>query len=103
MSVGAHDFPGVFVHEARPIWTLQFNDDGSYVFRVNDVADATGTYTVNGELYTEDTDYAPCSQARVATYRYRCDDGRLVFQLRGEDHCTERRASLDGVTWIRRE
>lgn len=104
MNTEANDFPtGVFVHETRPIWTLQFNDDGSYVFRVNDVVDATGTYTINGDQYTEATDYLPCRQARAATYRYSYDHGRLVFYLVGEDNCAERRASLDGVTWLRRE
>jgi len=34
MKADANDFPtGVFVHENRPSWTLQFSDDGSYVFR----------------------------------------------------------------------
>lgn len=104
MNASTNDFPtGVFAHETRPSWTLQFNDDGSYVFRVDDVVDATGTYTISGDQYTEDTDYLPCRQARTATYRYCHEHGRLVFYLVGEDNCAERRASLDGVTWIRRE
>ncbi len=40
-------FPmGVFVHEACKDWTLQYNEDGSYIFRVNDQVDAIGTYTI---------------------------------------------------------
>jgi hypothetical protein len=104
MNVEANEFPtGVFVHETRRDWTLQFNDDGSYAFRVNDLVDATGTYVINGNQYTEDTDYLPCRQTRTATYTWAYDGSRLTFHLAGEDNCAERRGSLDGVTWIKQE
>jgi hypothetical protein len=104
MNTPANLFPtGIFVHETRPIWTLQFNADGTYVFRVNGVLDASGTYSIDGDRYTEDTDYLPCRDARIASYTYAYESGRLVFHLVGEDNCAERRASLNGVTWIRQE
>ena len=82
---------GVFVHETRRDWTLQLNDDGSYVVRGNDRVDAIGTYIIDGDRYTEDTDYLPCRQARTATYTWAYDGRRLTFRLAGEDHCAERR------------
>ena len=54
MNVEENEFPtGIFVHETRQILTLQFNDDGSYIVRVNDLVDATGTYAINGNQYTD--------------------------------------------------
>ena len=97
-------FPtGVLVHETRSNLTIQFNDDGRYVVRVNDLVDATGTYTIRGNQYTEDTDYPPCKNARTATYTWAFDGRNLTFQLVGEDDCTVRRRSLDGVTWVVQE
>ena len=95
-------FPtGIFVHETRKDWTLQYYDDGSYIFRVNGQVDAIGTYTIQDNLYTEDTEYLPCSDAPKATYAWTFDGQGLVFHLVGEDLCDARRQSLDGVTWIR--
>jgi dipeptidyl aminopeptidase/acylaminoacyl peptidase len=98
------EFPvGVFVHEENGSWELQFNDDGTYLFFVDGVVDATGSYSTVGDLYIETTDYAPCRHARTATYRWTYDGRRLAFQLVGEDGCSPRRSSLDGVSWIRRQ
>lgn len=98
-----NEFPaGVFVYESRQNLTLQFNDDGSYIVREDNIVDATGTYRINGNQYTEDTDYLPCRHARTATYTWAFDGRRLTFELVGEDNCTERRESLDGVTWIKK-
>jgi hypothetical protein len=97
------EFPtGVFVHEANESWELQFNDAGTYLFFADGVVDATGNYSITGDLYIETTDYAPCRQARTATYRWTFDGRRLTFHLVGEDHCSPRRNSLDGASWIRR-
>ncbi len=104
MNVEENEFPtGICVHGTRQNLTLQFNDDRSYIVRVNDLVDATGTYAINGNQYTEDTDYLPCRHARTAAYTWTYDGRRLTFQLAGEDNCTERRESLDGVTWIKQE
>ena len=98
------EFPaGVFVHEGNGSWELQFNDDGTYLFFANGAVDATGSYSIAGDLYIETTDYAPCRHARTATYRWAFDGWRLAFQLVGEDGCSPRRSSLDGVSWIRRQ
>ncbi len=97
-------FPmGVFVHEACKDWTLQYNEDGSYIFRVNDQVDAIGTYTIQNNLYTEDTEYLPCNQARTATYTWTYDGQGLTFHLVGEDHCSARKQSLDGVMWVKQK
>lgn len=97
-------FPtGVFVHQTEPSWVLQFNDDGTYLFFAHGVVDATGLYSIAGDLYIETTDYVPCRHARTATYRWAFDGRRLAFQLVGEDDCSPRRNSLDGVSWIRRQ
>jgi hypothetical protein len=97
------EFPtGVFVHAANASWELQFNDDGTYLFFVDDVVDATGIYSISGDLYIDTTDHAPCKHARNATYRWTLDGLRLTFQLVGKEHCSPRRNRLDGTSWIRR-
>ena len=104
MNVAAKRFPtGVLVHETRPNVTLQFNDDGSYIVRVNGLVDATGTYAIHSRQYTGNTDYLPCKHARTATYTWTFDGKRLTYQLAGGDNCTVRRKSLDGVAWIMQE
>jgi hypothetical protein len=104
VSLRRDKFPtGVFVHERNESWVLQFNDDGTYLFFVNGVVDATGIYSTAGDLYIETTDYVPCRHARTATYRWAFDGRRLSFQLAGEDDCSPRRNSLDGVSWIGRQ
>ena len=103
MNAQGQHFPtGAFVHETRPDWVLQFHEDGRYTFLAGGEVDATGTYSVEGNLYTEDTDYLPCRDARIASYTWTFDGERLVFRLVGEDGCKERRNSLDGVAWVRR-
>jgi hypothetical protein len=91
----------VFVHEIWKEYTLQYNQDGSFIFRVNDQVDATSFYTIHDNLYTESTEYLPCSQAREATYTWTFVGQRLTFHLIGEDNCIARKQSLDGVTWIK--
>jgi hypothetical protein len=103
MRLTQDQFPtGTFVHKTNESWMLQFNDDGTYLFLVNGAVDATGIYSIAGDLYIETTDYAPCRHAKTATYRWAYDGRRLTFQLVGGDDCSPRQSSLDGVSWIRR-
>lgn len=102
MNGEENEFPnGEFVHGSRRNLTFQLYDDGSCIVRVNGLVDAVGTYVINGNQYTEDTDYLPCKHARTAANTWAYDGKRLTFQLASEDDCTERRECLDGVTWIR--
>ena len=97
----ANVFPtGIFTHPNHTNWKLQFNADGSYLFLVNDQVDATGTYSIQDNLYTEETEFAPCKDARTASYTWEFDGKNLTFHLVGEDQCTDRRESLDGIPWI---
>jgi len=94
-------FPsGIFVQKNHANWKLQFNADGSYVFLVNDQVDATGTYSIRDNLYTEETEFAPCKDACTASYTWEFDGKNLTFHLVGEDLCKDRRESLDGIPWI---
>jgi hypothetical protein len=52
-------------------------------------------------MYTDDTEYLPCKDARLATYSWEFDGKGLTFHLVGEDLCKDRRESLDGVAWIK--
>jgi hypothetical protein len=95
-------FPtGKFVHPSNANWTLQYNDDGTYIFLVDDRVDATGTFRTQDNMYTDDTEYLPCKDARLATYSWEFDGKGLTFHLVGEDLCKDRRESLDGVAWIK--
>jgi hypothetical protein len=90
-------FPtGRFVNDDGSYKVMRFSPDGTYVFNIAGFA-VQGTYTVDGDLYTELTnDVQPLSAA--ATYRWSFDDGELTFELVGEDTDPARRAMYTGPT-----
>ncbi len=98
-------FPtGTFVHERNKNWAFQFNEDGSwlYFFGSLEIPEVEGTYSVDGNLYTE-TSVSDPSCPFPATYTWTYDSQNLAFQLFGEDLCGPRRGAYDGQTYIKSE
>lgn len=114
-SAGSTEFPiGTFIHENHQQfvqenqphrnWAFQFNEDGTWAFFHGDieVPAVSGTYTVDGNLYTEaSSDYEECPFP--ATYAWNFDGEKLTFALQGEDDCSHRRVSYDGQAYVKSE
>ncbi len=98
-------FPnGVFTQEkTKSELNMQFNKDGSYIVYEEGIQVATGTYTIDGDLYLDDVDYASCKYAKTATYQWSFDGEKLKFILIGEDRCFVRHQDMDGFSWIKQE
>jgi hypothetical protein len=59
------------------------------------------TFSVNGDLFTETTfDYAGGAQT-PATYYWTFDDGRLSFELWGDDPRPSRQSAYTILTWTK--
>ena len=109
-SSNSTEFPtGSFVYEDwdRAAWAFQFNEDGTWAWFAGDmeVPTVTGTYSVDGNLYTE-TSSDPSSDHACpspATYRWNFDGQNLSFALHGQDNCSGRRMVYDGRTYVRSE
>lgn len=98
------EFPtGIFMQATKNEMTLQIDEDGSYIVRLNGLVDATGSYTINGNQYTDDTNYGPCRDVRIATYTWTYVGTWLTFEVVGEDECGERNNDMNGMTWIKKD
>jgi hypothetical protein len=101
----ASAFPtGTFVHEHHKDWAFQFNEDGTWLYFFGNlkVPEVKGTYSVDGDLYTETS----CSDPACpfpATYKWTYDGQNLTFQLVGGDQCGPRRSAYDGQTYVKSE
>jgi hypothetical protein len=92
------------VHENQD-WAFQFNEDGIWAFFVDnrEVPAVSGTYSVDGNLYTETSSDLPACPSFPATYTWAFDGQNLSFELHGTDECGIRRFHYDGRTYIRLE
>lgn len=98
------DFPaGVFFHKHADgtFCVYRFNEEGAFAFwwmvSSLDVSHtwplSSGTYTVDGSLYTEMSDDAV--ECPPATYAWTFDGQTLAFQLVGEDRCADRQQTVE--------
>ena len=105
------DFPvGVFFHRHTDgtFCVYRFDEEGSFAFwwmvSSLDVSHTwpltSGTYAVDGNLYTEMSDsVADCPSA---TYAWTYDGRTLAFQLVGEDKCADRQQTVE-KPWTKSE
>ena len=91
-------FPtGKFVWEGSDLQGVYLNEDQTWsAFYYGENVDE-GTYSVKGNLYTQETSKVCTSPA---TYEWAFDGTNLNFKLQGEDPCDIRKASFDGQTFI---
>ena len=93
-------FPtGTFVDSQDSNRGYIFNADNtwSYFSLGTGTISATGTYSVDGNRWTEAGGQDNC---QPATYVWTFDGSNLTFKLQGKDECAARSASLDGHTFI---
>ena len=80
---------------------FEFNEDGTwaYFFRNLEVAAVEGRYSVDGNLYTEESStYVGCPYP--GTYSWTLVGQRLTFAVSGEDECGVRVSSYS-QTFVR--
>ena len=96
-------FPtGRFIHENHKNWVFQFNPDGTWLYFYGNLEapEVEGTYSVDGNLYTETSASDPACPF-PASYTWSYDGQNLTFQLVGEDKCDPRKSAYDSQTYIK--
>jgi hypothetical protein len=81
-------------------YILEFGEERNYTFIDKGSVTAIGTFSINGNEYTVETD-SYCDRANLgkATYAWHYEDSMLTFQLIEKDNCPARASALDGVTY----
>lgn len=99
---GQSGFPtGTFAKQGTENYTIDFNEDGTYVVRNQGMVMARATYTVDGKVFTETSNNGACDTN--VQFNYTFDGSNLTFTYVGnpeDDACEGRRADFDNVTWV---
>jgi len=90
-------FPtGTYTHQNV---VVEYRDDGTFTNWFGDDVMTIGTYSVeNNEITFQDT-YCDEQYSGSATYAWTHEDGRLSFEVIGEDLCEGRRDSMS-LNWF---
>lgn len=97
-SSDASGFPtGRFVSATNSNYVYTFNADKTWEYVEWGTVEASGTYEVKGNRWTENGDVL-CPFP--ATYEWSFDGANLTFTLVGEDECNGRREATDGQTYV---
>lgn len=97
-------FPtGKFIKSGASRHGLIFNKDGTFSVFEGGTTLVTGTYSVDGDIYTEESNNAGCTDV-PRSFKYTFDGTNLTFNYIGdpaEDTCGGggRRADFDSVTY----
>lgn len=81
---------------------MQFNEDGTWYAIQYGMHDPSGTYSVKGDLYFEESNNYNCGEFPMS-FRYTFDGTTLKFELTEEskgDICEDRRAAFDGTAYV---
>ena len=94
-------FPtGKFISSADPDFVQVFNEDGTFMAIWKDSTLATGTYSVNGDIFTTDSTDSGCPPW---SFKYLWDGTNLVFNYigdRADDPCGATRGNaFDNQTY----
>jgi hypothetical protein len=96
-------FPtGSLSMQNRDDHVIEFTDDGKFVYYIDGEIETSGTYSVQGSVLTWETD-STCDafNANPATYEWTYEDGVLAFTLKGEDRCSDRKAVLHLMSYVK--
>ena len=97
------NFPtGKFMLVGNDFVGIQFNDDGTWYGLNYGQHDPTGTYSVRGDLFIEESNNYDCGESPMS-FRYTFDGANLKFELTEEsmgDICEGRKAAYDGTTYV---
>ena len=93
------DFPEGTFSARNGGWVLTL-DDGSSTFSEYGTVEAIGTFSIQANEVTWETDsYCDPEGAGKATYTWAFEDDILLFQVKGEDKCSGRLGALDNVPY----
>jgi hypothetical protein len=94
-------FPtGKFIKSGEPNHALVFNDDGTFSVMEGSTTLVIGTYTVEGDTYTEVSNNFGC--LTPMSFKYAFDGTNLTFNYVGnpaDDPCGGRRGDFDNKTY----
>ncbi|MEW6286303.1 MAG: hypothetical protein AB1509_08740 [Chloroflexota bacterium] len=102
-SSKATGFPtGKFVNPNSDIGAgIEFKEDGTFRAFNSGYTLARGTYSIDGDLYIEESNNGNCPVPMK--YKYSFDGTNLKFELTDQsrnDSCGERKMGFDGVTYV---
>ena len=101
----AVNFPtGKFVKSNSPSHGIIFNNDGTFSVFDGSTTIANGTYSVEGDIFTETSNDQDCPSPM--SFKYTFDETNLTFNYvdnPADDPCGGRRADFNNVTYIRSE
>jgi hypothetical protein len=83
-------------------YILEIGEENSFTFIENGSVAAVGTYSINGNEFTWETD-SYCGNDEKATYVWHYEDNMLSFQLIDKDNCGDRKTVIDGLTYYKEE
>jgi len=99
----AASFPtGKFVEPDNEEAGFEFNADGTWRAFNSIYTIGRGTYSVNGDLYIEETNSENCGTSPMS-FKYSFDGTNLKFELTEEslnDDCDGRKMAFDGKTYV---
>jgi hypothetical protein len=103
MAAKAPAFPtGKYLMQGNSARGFQWNKDGTWAAQAGDTQLALGTYSVKGDVYTEESNDQNCPSPRH--YKYTFDGKKLVFypvEDPATDPCDGRRGDFnEKVTWL---
>jgi lysophospholipase L1-like esterase len=83
-------------------WIFRFDDDGTFTWSESGEVVASGTFSIQGNELTWETDsYCGNAASMKATYTWAFENDTLEFQVKGKDKCTDRQAAVDNVPYQR--
>jgi hypothetical protein len=102
-SPGEASFPtGKFVRSDNEEHGHIFNEDGTWTVFDGDFTIVNATYSVDGDVFTEESNDAGCPDV-PKRFKYTFDGTNLTFNYiddPADDPCLGRRADFDNVTYI---
>mgnify|MGYP001107488476 CR=1 FL=1 len=97
-ACSSDEFPtGIYT---RPDDVVEYRDDGKFSLTIGVKVATEGTYSIQDDEihYTTDS-WCDEVNAGPATYKWKHEDGRLSFEVIGEDLCEGRRM-MHSVNWF---
>lgn len=94
---------GKFIKSGAIDEGFMFNEDGTFSRFSNIFIYVKGTYSVDGNVYTEKSNNSNGNCETNMDFKYTFDGKNLTFKYIGkpeDDACQERRSDFDNVTYI---
>ena len=99
---GKSDFPtGKFIKSGETDYGLMFNSDNTFSVFQGETTYVTGTYNVDGDVFTETSNDGGCETN--VSFHYKFDGSKLTFSYVGDPEkdvsCTGRHADFNNMTY----